>query len=624
MELEYIVMAIVMVIVIFIGLNIVVTIFTGSGVTDLIFNGMSKFVRSIFSGRAYNICDDFNNKELTLEEFQSLLQSMDKEECGSAQVRIRFTVTENDLKRVVGLIGSDKTLLVLEGAVKPLGANAILVYGNPGPRVLKRDDKLELRRAGMPRPDILITLLESGCDPTDDDCDASCTFKSDVCDPMCYQPGVITGEQCDIDCVDGNNDGVPEADGICDPDCYNNAADPNNAYDPDCIRSGDGVCEPDSNGVQDGVCDTDCAGDNLICDPDCDGTGGTPRDRECFECDSGCNNFCSRVCQAGDDPDCMGGFGTKTPCCGNNNCDQDIGENCGACSKDCPGGGVTCAGLLTGSIPAGQDAICCPEGDSSDDYGCGVYSVGLSEGQSCSCSSQCSIGLECQQSTDPAALPGNYCCPSGKLWNGTQCIIPDVFDLVFVPINWGPNDFDSFKSVADTALNHFMTRSPFRECPDPQSKVKVYYIDPKDCQVGSCNDHCTDCISKARQCVINNGLGGVYDRFAAITRASSNGGCAGNIPNDGESTHANWPIANSHELGHTLGLGHLRCGVPARAGPCRPTYVNIADCSDPEEPTGIFIMDYCQPMEKYGPAGYNFMKTEYDNRGGLAKWLDGC
>src|SRR3989344_5830647 len=112
MELQYIVMLIITLLVMFIGVNILLTVFTGSGVTDLIFDGMGKFVRSIFSGRAYNICEGLANKELTLEEFQSLLQAIDREECGSAQVRIRFSVTESDLKRMVNVIGSDKTLLI--------------------------------------------------------------------------------------------------------------------------------------------------------------------------------------------------------------------------------------------------------------------------------------------------------------------------------------------------------------------------------------------------------------------------------------------------------------------------------------------------------------------------------
>ncbi len=502
-ELEYVALMVITLAVMFIGVNILFTVFSGSGVTDFIFDGMSKFVGRIFSGRAYNICEDFNGKELTLEQFQSLLQAMDREECGSAQIRIRFSLTENDLKKIVSLIGSDKTLLILEGAARPFGANSILVYGNPGPRPLKRDDKLELVRAGTPRPDIMITLLEQGCDPTDDDCDASCSYKSGVCDPLCYKHNQLTGEQCDIDCVDKNGDGVPDSDGICDLDCYNNKPDPNNAYDPDCIKArqqNDNVCDPDSNGVQDGVCDPDCVGDNFICDPDCDGQAGRPYDRECYECDGACNNFCSRVCITGEDPDCAQGFGSKTACCGNNKCELEAGEICSSCA-DCPPG-ATCKGLYTGKIQQGSDAICCPQGDTSDEYGCGIYKIDLKEGEKCSCDAQCQqipTPLKCQESTDPPKLPGTFCCPDGKQWDGTACVVPKIFKFAVVAVNY--DDMNAYRSRAQARMQTFVDKSPFKECP---SSADIVILNA-NCQ---CSDYrasnCpTNTINCARGALLN-------------------------------------------------------------------------------------------------------------------------
>ena len=487
---------IITVMVIFVGVNMVFVVFTGASITDHILDAMGKFVGYIFSGRAYNICEDFNNKELSLEEFQSLLQALDREECGLAQARIRFTVTGNDLKKIADVIGTDKTLVILEGNAKPLGANSILVYGNPGPRPLKRDDKLELRRAGTPRPDIVITILEQGCDPTDEDCDASCTFKRGVCDPLCYQHEKATGEMCDIDCVDANkNEAIDknDMDGICDLDCYNNDADPNNAYDPDCVKARqqkDDVCDPDSNGVEDSICDIDCAGDNHICDPDCDGQAGRPYDRECYECDKTCNNFCSRVCQEEEDPDCMQGFGSKTPCCGNRRCEQEAGEQCSSCS-DCPSA-TTCKGFYTGNMPAGKDAICCPDGSASDDFGCGIYEVNIGKGKECACDQQCSENLECGQALEGSGLSGSYCCEDGKQWDGNECVTPKVYKIVFSPIGYSSGDADLFRSHAQKSFDFFLSVSPFRECTDTKNRIKMLVVDPADCQAG-CYDVCSDC-----------------------------------------------------------------------------------------------------------------------------------
>ncbi len=618
--------------VMFIGINILFMVFSGSGIVDSVFDAMSKFVRSIFSGRAYNICEGFYGKDLTLEEFQSLLQAMDKEECGLAQVRIRFTLTENDLKRAVNVIGSDRTLLILQGAAKPLGANSILVYGNPGPRPLKRDDRLELRRAGTPRPDIMITLLEPGCDPADDDCDASCSFKSGVCDPVCYKNP--NDAPCDIDCVDENNDGIPDFDDICDLDCYDNDPDPGNAYDPDCIKarpSNDNVCDPDSNGVQDSICDPDCASQNSICDPDCDGNG-RPYDRECFECDKICNNFCSRVCIAGDDPDCINGYDQgRTACCGNNKCEQ--GESCSNC-KDCPPG-TTCAGLYTGKIPQGKDAICCPSAG-SDEYGCGIYDVNLVEGAACNCDQQCQQAppLKCQQSTDPSL--GKFCCPGGKQWDGTQCIAPKLFDIVYAPLNFQASEYGTFKSAAQDAFNHWLSESPFRECND---RIKAHFAEITDCpSSGSCGTSgvtaaCQTCPNMAVDCAINYwkrefGTSSGFEKVAGISKAPWPSGvftisgcgpwgerCGDIYEGIGSATVYTQTGTVSHEVGHTLTLCH-ECGL------ARPI-----DCPNKDVSDNRYIMCY-GPKEFFSTDSYNYLKGTLSCGSGLksstAKILEGC
>ena len=631
-ELEYIATIIIALVVIIVGTNILFVTVSGTSISDVFVNSLNKFVGFIFSGRAYNICEDFNNRHLTLEEFQSLLLAMEREECGSAQVQLRFSLTEKDIKKIIETTGIKKTLLILEGSAKPLGANALLVYGNPGPRPLKLDDEIELKRAGTPRPDIMITLLKPGCDPFDDDCDASCSYKSGICDPMCYKHEQLTGEQCDIDCVDVNKNGEVDAgdiDDICDLDCYNNMTDPSNAYDPDCIKlrqQNDDVCDPDSNGIRDGYCDPDCAGDNFICDFDCDGKDGRPYDRECYECDKRCNNFCSPACTKDDaDGDCIDGFGTRSACCGNNKC--EAGETCGtndidlvACDKDCPVG-TTCAGLYTGNIPQGKDAICCPEGSASDEYGCGVYEVNLPVGSACSCDAQCSQTPEQLQCNPGFEVTGNYCCPSGKQWNGTECVVPKVYNIVFVPLYYSTTDTDLFRNNAQQSFDYFVSVSPFRECSNPLSRVKLLIIDPKDCQVSSCSDICSDCQSRAMSCVSNSPYNGVWDKVIGLCKGNSCRGacgCANGIPADSSLTNfqdCRAPAYRipSHEGGHSFGLYHLRStsGVNGcwdnEGGPCQGP--NRADCQLSANEISECIMPYCPSMNKYCPAGYDHLKN---------------
>lgn len=624
LELEYVVRLFLTIVVIMVGLGILYSIFTGTSITDTFGGIVDKAVRSVFYGTAYSICEDFNNEEVSLEEFQSLLQSIDKERCGYAKVYLRFSVTEDDIKKMTEITGMRRTVLILEGKSKALGAGSLLIYGSPGPRPLKLYDLVEVKKAGTPEPDILVTVLQQGCDPYDDDCDPYCSFKSGLCDPYCYQHEQSEGALCDIDCVDVNKNGVidKDFDDICDLDCYNNYTDPNNAYDPDCVKirllEKDSICDPDSNGVIDGECDPDCVNPVIgigyhICDFDCDGnvSEGNPSgllDEDCYVCDGECNNFCSPACLKGEDEDCINGYGSRSECCGNNIC--AAGESCENCKKDCPPG-TTCEGLYIGSI-----TICCP-GPKSDEYGCGIYDVNLGEGGLCYCDIQCNETLICDET--------NHCCPEGREWNGTECRIIEVFDFVFVPLYYQPNDFDKFKAAAQKAADYFIKKT-FGNCPDPENRVKIYFGDPSkpECQ-GTCSNMCGDCQRLALNCARAN-FGDNWDKIAAIVDrrvfpcdGGSCYGCASGIP-----PMNNPPAPTSvscspdkcgvsvvtHEVGHTLGQCH-ECGIarPSDGCPNRDLYDNN------------FIMCY-GPQVYWSPDSYYFLRTNED--WGLGKYMEGC
>jgi hypothetical protein len=314
-------------------------------------------------------------------------------------------------------------------------------------------------------------------------------------------------------------------------------------------------------------------------------------------------------------PDC-----SATDCIGDGICEKCIGENCEN-SVDCVCNGSTC----------------CPSDPSSDDFGCINESrLNLSKGEECFCDVECNISanLTCNQVFPGFTNYTNACCESGYGWNGSECIPLDTFDVFIVPVQI--DDQATYSTVASEFKNHFLSVSPFKECKNKNNLVKFWIINISDCPneaASSCLDHCSDCITIGRNCArrMEGILGVTYDKFAVLTKGGGwNGGCACNIPCDGASSSLLSCNSNlcvpSHEIGHDLGLGHIDCGVACHA--CMSGNPNCPDCSLPLAEKASFIMDYCNPMQKYGPAGYDFLNTSFigipPNAAGLEKWLKGC
>ncbi len=315
--------------------------------------------------------------------------------------------------------------------------------------------------------------------------------------------------------------------------------------------------------------------------------------------------------------DCLDCYGPDDVCVGDGYCNPYIGENCRTSPDDCQ---------------CDPEKICCPESFDADENGCSE-TVDIVRGNECWCNEQCEGSLECNPTTDDFSDYANACCESGKGWDGTECKELDVLDFFIIPV--GISDPGNYNNIANQFIDHFVATSPFRDCSDIKDRIKFWIIEPSDCpssaQTSYC-DHCSSCINIGRSCArrMESIYGVAFDKFAVLTESGGwNGGCAGNIPNDGSSSSLipcslSGNCVPTHETGHTLGLGHVNCGVACHA--CSYNNPNCPDCDHPDR--AEFIMDYCTPMRRFGPEGYNFLKTQYigtsPHNQGLARWLEGC
>ncbi|MFB6174640.1 MAG: hypothetical protein ABEJ87_01545 [Candidatus Nanohalobium sp.] len=330
--------------------------------------------------------------------------------------------------------------------------------------------------------------------------------------------------------------------------------------------------------------------------------------------------------------------------CVNNKCQPSLGETCTNSGGDC-----TC----------GSDSAC-ETGYKAEDYidasgsgddevdtnkkGCVLPKfVGAQDtnGDKCDNNFECSAGKTCNQATPSSGLSGSYCCPTGEKWDGSSCVRANVYDVVFVPIDYSNSEISSFQTTSENSFKYFRDSvSPFKSCSTPSAHTKAYYADNANgvCDISSScawsgsggpspphpylgnepRSSWKGCWADMRDCA-NRVYGSEdWDMVVGMNKGDgfSWGGLAkwfdvgaaivDDIPqSDTEQTTA-------HEIGHTLNLRHLSpdggrvCPVPG--GACSAP--NNEDCN---APPGLserrdFLMTYCSSLDRYGPEGYEHMK----------------
>jgi len=641
LEFDILAMLLLFLVILFVGISLV-TYFgveIKSGVPNQLKGVYDQFTKVVFQRLPYNVCDAYNNERVSVQDFQILIQAIYNGQCGTnkiSRVTMSFSVSKDDLQKIASLAGiANNGKLIFYNTSEPIGIGAVLVKANPGFYPLKLDDEIELSLVGQPKGDLFIKLLVQGCDPFDDDCDATCIYRR-ICDPVC-DDGRKHDISCNLACIDINKNNTVDVEDAgervrankCNPDCYVNYTNPYKAYDPGCVwkfkNQNDDVCDPNSNGIIDGVCDPDCPNSRNICDPDCNGevSDGNPyglTDEKCFKCDQTCNGWCSPACDKdaeegnpGYDPDCRREKDKTFFCSGDLFCDADRGESCSN-SADCPGGGVTCNDY-------NPQNVCCPQASDADYAGCSP-TRGLKEGEIAACSTQCAEGLIKDET--------NHCCPAGKTWNGTSCEFQYTFTILFIQLN---GQISNFKQKAESGKDLWVQLTPLKQCP---KKVRAIAVDDKVCsgipnhqpvcQCFESGDNCNvvdgiiiQTLQKMEDCAKQWGYEGKYTRIEGVLPGEVV--CSGSRSaiygytqlHDSRLVSAEDSIrsTSSHEMGHTYGLCDEPYGIERSASCSSGWKAQGEQYCCPNVPDGPCIMcSYTNP-ETGCNAGSTFAQDDY-------------
>lgn len=205
-------------------------------------------------------------------------------------------------------------------------------------------------------------------------------------------------------------------------------------------------------------------------------------------------------------------------------------------------------------------------------------------------------------------------------------ILPDAYNILFVPIHYSSGEFSKFKQDSDPVINHFLKISPFKNCPNPRSRINTLFIEPSECQE-SCSGLCGNCLEVVSDCAKRSQYKNIYDIVVGICEDNScDGHCdSGNYCGISSSSYSVTNIGDCfgdpgykiavHEMGHLFGLGHVNCGNVG----CTYGAPNDGDCSPPQpsvDPNDI--MGYCNYNE-FGVNAYKYLKNRV-----FKDYLVGC
>lgn len=321
--------------------------------------------------------------------------------------------------------------------------------------------------------------------------------------------------------------------------------------------------------------------------------------------------------------------------CVNDICQPDKGETCSNSQGDC---------LCPGDAESDEASeVCDPDyeaedfinadtsGEDTTGLGCvkKSYTDVQAEGEKCSQSFECSADLSCSGPHYTASgVSGDRCCPQGSSWNGTECKDNERYNIVFTPARY--SDQGNFESDAEDAFNYFVSKSPFKQCSNPDHNIKKTVLDISSCNIDNCDVSTGDsCFNKMKQCA-NSQLGvGNWNKIIGLAKGDGpqityNGqtgmicGKAQNIPSPVSVTYSSCDVETaSHETGHSTGLYHVSTPGNNEGGACQGP--NSEDCNEPESDRRNFLMSYSNQRNQYGPAGYSYMEQDV-----FDSYLGGC
>lgn len=283
--------------------------------------------------------------------------------------------------------------------------------------------------------------------------------------------------------------------------------------------------------------------------------------------------------------------------------------------------------------------------DSTEPIGCVKDEfVGTQEtGERCSYNFECQASLTCSSTSESV---DTRCCPEGETWNGDQCIESQVFDIVYVPVNYDSSDLGEYQSDADQFHSTFVSTSPFSTCSDPSLHAEKHVAS----DIGSeCNIEASTSSGRwgveygprgtwsgkwaqVRDCANEIYGGDGWDNLHAICKSgeycSESGlggkaawiGTAASFTDQRSSSELSLDPARvgSHEIGHTLNLRHveptssnscdLSAGCDTSNPPSTPSPPNTPDdCETGQTPD--YMLSYCQASDQYGPEAYDHLES---------------